>query len=266
VPQARGPAASGDGGGGELPLGMPSGGHNALELGQREPPQLAPQLTEPAKPQGGPIAVPAAPTAPTAATSTFAASSSWAAAAALGSGPGAAASSFARPSIMAFGDAGQRLGGSSSTSVHGYSSDDREAGESPRAGGGGAELTPRGARGGETGRGVGARRGGSRPSAHARGGGGVGGDSEDGVEGGGGGEGEDGEGEGFGGYSPLQEYGSVYESTHDDWDEQGGDEDDGAAPLGRSAIVMRHLAGALQRSRMRQSQVRLGSPLYVMFE
>ncbi len=49
-----------------------------------------------------------------------------------------------------------------------------------------------------------------------------------------------------------QEYGSVYESaTHDDMDEHGDDDD--APPLGRSHTLMRHLAGALQRSRMRAS-------------
>ncbi|EFJ46166.1 hypothetical protein VOLCADRAFT_105596 [Volvox carteri f. nagariensis] len=58
---------------------------------------------------------------------------------------------------------------------------------------------------------------------------------------------------GYGSASPLQEYGSVYESaTHDDMDEHG-DEEEGA-PLGRTSnTIIRHLAGALVRSRMRAS-------------
>ncbi|GIL42249.1 hypothetical protein Vafri_281 [Volvox africanus] len=56
----------------------------------------------------------------------------------------------------------------------------------------------------------------------------------------------------YGGASPLQEYGSVYESaTHDDMDEHG--DDDEGVPLGRSNTIIRHLAGALVRSRMRAS-------------
>ncbi|GIL89526.1 hypothetical protein Vretimale_1911 [Volvox reticuliferus] len=72
------------------------------------------------------------------------------------------------------------------------------------------------------------------------------------------GDSDDPDGDGYGVYgmhggaSPLQEYGSVYESaTHDDMDEHGDDEE--GVPLGRSNTIIRHLAGALVRSRMRAS-------------
>ncbi|GFR45169.1 hypothetical protein Agub_g6554 [Astrephomene gubernaculifera] len=135
----------------------------------------------------------------------------------------AAAAAVGSPSFLRSGS--RCLGESSSPSRSGYSSDEGDgANDDSTAAGSGAWPARRRSHVGALGRDVEA-------------------DSDD-----------DPDDEAYGGASPLQEYGSVYESaTHDDMDEHGDEEE--ALPLeqGRSNTIIKHLASALERSRMRAS-------------
>ncbi|KXZ50534.1 hypothetical protein GPECTOR_16g709 [Gonium pectorale] len=154
----------------------------------------------------------------------------WAAPASL------AAPAFARTSSRRLGESSSASPSPSPTRSRSsgcYSSDDREGGSD---GGGGGAL----GRGGDGAAGEGQRRRPSQVGSLGRELGDADSDDPDGY----------GVARYYGAASPLQEYGSVYESaTHDDMDEHGEEEE--ALPLGRSNTIIRHLAGALERSRMR---------------